>query len=295
MQIENPKYDIHNKYVIIDANCLLYLHGNNHYYEEAITQHLADTMSALNSYKYIGILDNLDSNLNFRKNISTTGYKKNRSKEDLLDRFPYFYEVRELLINKFGFYVASGIEADDVVGIVAEHLKEKRYPDCFKSNDYSYVICSIDKDLKQLKGYHYDLKKHTLSRVDEDVLIMHENANTGKKTLEATGDAMLFAQVLMGDPTDSIIGIPKCGQVKAFKLLESCTNKKEYFEATYNEYIRYYQDKATEMYKENFNLVFIARNNKNINPIEVKYFNNDKNKDLSVFIRTSDYTLYDEA
>ena len=293
MQIENPKYDIHNKYVIIDANCLLYLHGNNHYYEEAITQHLADTMSALNSYKYIGILDNLDSSLNFRKDISTTGYKKNRSKEDLLDRFPYFYEVRDLLINKFGFYVASGIEADDAVGIVAEHLKETNYPECFKFADYNYVICSIDKDLKQIKGYHYDLKKHTLSRVDEDTLIMNED--TGKKTLEASGDAMLFAQVLMGDPTDSIIGIPKCGQIKAFKILESCTNKEEYLNATYKEYVRYYGDKADEMFKENFNLVYIARHNNHINPIEVKYFNNDKNKDLSVFIRTTDYTLYDEA
>lgn len=293
MQIENSKYDIHNKYVIIDANCLLYLHGNNHYYEEAITKHLSDTMTALNSYKYIGILDNLDSSLNFRKNVSTTGYKKNRSKEDLLDRFPYFYEVRDLLINKFGFYIASGIEADDAVGIVAEHLKETNYPECFKSADYNYVICSIDKDLKQIKGYHYDLKKHTLSRVDEDTLVMNED--TGKKTLEASGDAMLFAQVLMGDPTDSIIGIPKCGQIKAFKILESCTNKEEYLNAAYKEYVRYYGDKANEMFKENFNLVYIARHNKYINPIEVKYFNNDKNKDLSVFLRATDYTLYGEA
>ena len=85
----------------------------------------------------------------------------------------------------------DNIEADDVLGIL--------------QGDDS-VICTGDKDLKQIAGYHLNL-------IDPD---------SGIYTItEAEGDALFYKQCIAGDPTDGYHGVPSLGMKKATALLET--------------------------------------------------------------------------
>jgi DNA polymerase-1 len=66
-----------------------------------------------------------------------------------------------------------------------------------------YIICSIDKDMMQIPGRHY-------------------NWNTQRRTMQTVNEANYFfyRQILTGDPGDGYTGIPGCGPVKADKILE---------------------------------------------------------------------------
>jgi DNA polymerase-1 len=70
------------------------------------------------------------------------------------------------------------------------------------ANKGVYRICSIDKDMQQIPGAHY-------------------NWNTGKKFVVTKEDAdwSFYMQILTGDPGDGYTGIPGIGKVKAAKIL----------------------------------------------------------------------------
>ena len=91
----------------------------------------------------------------------------------------YLSEVRALMESKYSHYSRSDYEADDLV-----------HEGC--------VIASVDKDLLQIPGLHYDLTKQTTIRVTD-----------------VEGDAMLLRQAITGDSTDNIKGIKGMGPVKA--------------------------------------------------------------------------------
>lgn len=79
----------------------------------------------------------------------------------------------------------DNLEADDVMGIIATRTR-------------GCVICSVDKDLKQIPGRLY-------------------NWRTGIKTTVTREDGMRFHmyQTLCGDPVDNYRGCPGVGDVKA--------------------------------------------------------------------------------
>lgn len=122
---------------------------------------------------------------NFRDDVATLAvYKGNRKK----DRKPKWYrDVREYLIKYQGAKVVNGIEADDALADA-------------QANDT--VICSIDKDLLQVPGKHYNWVK------EKKVLVTPEQ-----------GHRLLWQQVLTGDSTDNIPGIKGLGAAKAKAML----------------------------------------------------------------------------
>ena len=67
-----------------------------------------------------------------------------------------------------------------------------------------YVICGIDKDLKQIPGNHYNYNKKVHDFVDDDTA--HYN---------------LMLQCLIGDSSDNIPGIREWGQLKLPSFLRS--------------------------------------------------------------------------
>jgi len=75
---------------------------------------------------------------NFRKELCIE-YKANRTKEK-----PKWLEVcREALVVEWGAKVVEGMEADDAIAIKAT------------SNPDEYIMASLDKDFKQVPGWHY--------------------------------------------------------------------------------------------------------------------------------------------
>jgi len=118
---------------------------------------------------------------NFREEIFSE-YKKNRNSKHK----PLFYEdIRSALIEKWGAIVTVGQEADDAMGLMQTDTT---------------IICSIDKDLNMVPGWHYNWRKP-----EEGLVWVGE--------LEAFKFFML--QCLTGDSVDNIPGLYKIAKRKA--------------------------------------------------------------------------------
>lgn len=149
---------------------------------------------------------------NFRHDVAPD-YKANRKAEK-----PYHYaELKEHILAQPTTILVNGMEADDALGIAqtANHRVTG-------SSQWS-VICTIDKDLDMIRGLHY---------------------NWGRDDLyyQAGGDAELcfYRQLIMGDATDNIKGIPKKGKVSAEAALpDSMSNPYEMYNVVRGMYYDY--------------------------------------------------------
>lgn len=104
----------------------------------------------------------------------------------------------------------SNIEADDMMAIVQTEAP----PD-------TTIICSRDKDLKQVPGWHYSWelgKQPSFGPEKIDKFGTLELSQDNKK-LRGTGLLFFYAQMLTGDSVDNIPGLPKCGPVAAHRIL----------------------------------------------------------------------------
>jgi 5'-3' exonuclease len=133
---------------------------------------------------------------NFRRELTET-YKANRPD----NRPKHWAAVRDYLVMQHKAVVCDGFEADDQLGV-----------DQDKTHGTT-VICSIDKDLLQIPGKHYNFVKKIHQEVTHD-----------------QGLKALFIQSLVGDRSDNISGIGGIGPVKAEKVLGGLLPE-EYYEA----------------------------------------------------------------
>ena len=132
---------------------------------------------------------------NFRLRVNPE-YKANR--KDVV-RPIHLDATKEFLVTQWGATTCQGYEADDGLGM--------------DQRDSGTVICSIDKDLLQVPGLHYNFVKKLLTKV---------TPSEGLKNF--------YTQVLTGDRTDNVIGLAGIGPVKAGKILEGLLPE-EYYEA----------------------------------------------------------------
>jgi len=126
---------------------------------------------------------------NFRREILPT-YKANRNglvppmlRQPLMD----------WLLTHPQVVSRPGLEGDDVIGILATNRTTGKA-------DPDRLIWSIDKDLKQIPGYHWT----------------HDGVET---VTEEQADHQHMMQTLTGDSTDNYKGLPGCGPVKAQRIL----------------------------------------------------------------------------
>ncbi len=128
---------------------------------------------------------------NFRETYSTIRpYKGNRSP----DSKPYYYnQMRQHMIEHWAAEVIEGAEADDQTSILAhEHFDTSEY-----------IVCTVDKDLDQIEGRHYNYQKDVFYEVDE-----HD------------GLMFFYQQALSGDSGDNIPGCYGIGAGKAQKFIQ---------------------------------------------------------------------------
>ena len=165
--------------------------------EYLVNSSMEQILSQANATSYEAYLTGRN---NFRKLIYPE-YKAHRPTEK-----PYWLEpIRQYLIATFNAEVIDGQEADDALGI-AQQLNDT-------------VICSIDKDLLQVPGHHYNFVK------DEKIFISN-----------FVGIYNFYTQCLMGDRADNIKGIEGVGVKKAEKILNGRLNEKEMFDAVRDAY-----------------------------------------------------------
>jgi 5'-3' exonuclease len=112
------------------------------------------------------------------------------------------------MIDAWAFSVQETQEADDAIGIRAYSLGE---------NDY--IICSIDKDLDNLRGHHYNFVKNEHYYIAESQAIKN-----------------FYRQLLTGDRTDNIPGLAGIGPKKAEKILQDCETEQELYKAVLEAY-----------------------------------------------------------
>ena len=104
-----------------------------------------------------------------------------------------------------GAVIAHDIEGDDLLGLLATQ------PDMPPA--HRFVIASIDKDMKQIPGLHYNWLK----------------PNSGVYSLEPEEcRRFFFEQALMGDRTDGFYGCPDIGPKRADKILDAAGEGNEW-------------------------------------------------------------------
>ena len=314
---------LHNEPVnIIDGSPLLYIHGGNLFYERSIKGHMETILTDTNTHRYVGILDGRG---NFRKEIAQKAkYKGNRdeAKKKIQETFPYLEDVREHLIEKYKFIVVHGIEADDLAGILNRRLNPNKVMHILlpsvdangemedygtqvvraRVRTYKSVISSIDKDLKTLDSYFYDLKTHIMEAIDYDKSFIMLNKKRNK--LIGCGYKFKYAQILMGDPVDNIKGLHKCGAVGAYKILADCFTEEDCIRACKAAFYKkqvalikeamqtraaeliakgikpnlkmpsydVIQEASDAVYEENYNLITILERNKTVGDIKIQRY-----------------------
>lgn len=165
-----------------------------------------------------------DSVGNYRNSISKD-YKATRKDE----KPEWLEELKEYLIVTWGAKISLGQEADDALGI---HQTKESFNGTWFEGHHNTVICSIDKDLLQIPGYHYNFVK------DEHIEISPKE-----------GLYNFYKQLLVGDVTDNVKGAPGIGEVKARKALDRIVDptEVELFQATQEAYRSVYKkEKLTD-------------------------------------------------
>jgi 5'-3' exonuclease len=139
---------------------------------------------------------------NFRKQIDTE-YKANRKGKSN----KWVNKLRHYLIDYLeGSYASDEYEADDLIYYNSQLLEVD-----------DYIICSIDKDLRQIEGLHYDY--YQLKKQDEEGNEYKVRKGFQYVTKESA-ENLIFEMMLTGDVSDNIKGIYGIGKKKAEKLLQ---------------------------------------------------------------------------
>jgi len=160
---------------------------------------------------------------NFRNDIAVTApYKGNRADKV---KPKHLAALRKHLMQEWKATLSDGQEADDSIAIEATKLGDDG------------VIVSLDKDLDQVAGWHYNFVKREAYYITENVGLLR-----------------LYMQILTGDAADNIIGIRGVGNIKAKKMLEEATNEAELFQRCVEAY-----DGNEDRVVENAHLLFLRR------------------------------------
>lgn len=142
---------------------------------------------------------------NFRYDVNPN-YKANRKgKPDPT----YRQDANAYLVERYGAAVTIGYEADDALSMAGSALGAE----C--------TICSIDKDLKQIAGRHYNWRTDDFDLIDP-----------------LDGLRFFYRQLLIGDTADHLFGVDGIGKVKAGRIINNLESESDMFQsvqAMYND------------------------------------------------------------
>jgi len=175
---------------------------------------------------------------NFRKDVHPE-YKINSGRKSSTDNKPVWFEdLKHYLADREGAVVSENCEADDLLRIWSL--------ECAK-DDKEFIICSIDKDLDCIPGWHFvNIRPHKKGSFSYEVT-------------EEYAEWFYWYQLLMGDNVDAIPGIKGCGPKTAKKILTGASNHEEYKAAVFKAYNKAYGEDGFEHMLFNARLLHIWR------------------------------------
>lgn len=184
----------------------------------------------------LDIIFSISSKSSFRKDIYLD-YKGTRPPK------PRWYELlRAAFIDQYQPIIKDGMEADDVVA--EGHYK------LWKQDPNSTCIASLDKDLYNIPGIHFNTQKNSVAEVTPMEAIY-----------------TFCTQMLTGDTSDNIKAVPRVGPKTAEKLLDTLINfssPKDYFmymntNVISPQYVKAFGDEATQRSALNFKLLDVGQ------------------------------------
>jgi 5'-3' exonuclease len=200
--------------ILIDGDILVYRVGftTNGVAEGVATWRMDSLVESIcrecDSITYEIYLTSQDKS-NYRFEIADD-YKANRK----ADKPEHYSLLRTHLVKNHSAKVIYDMEADDALGIAqTEHT----------------IIASIDKDLLQVPGKHYNFVK-----------------KVHREVTEFEGLKWFYFQCIRGDKADNIKGIPLFGPVKTELCLLGCQNEKELLAKTLALYKKTYPKEYLE-------------------------------------------------
>lgn len=167
---------------------------------------------------------------NFRLGLATIKpYKGNR---DETHKPVHAAAIKAMIRREFDTVTSLDQEADDDIAIAHYAMWCK--------DPYSTVIATIDKDLDMVPGLHFNFAD------DRQYYVEPED-----------GIRAFYEQLLKGDTTDNIPGLPGIGKVKAKKLLADCTTERQMYEVAQALYVEGYPDNPDAALLENARLLWM--------------------------------------
>ena len=145
---------------------------------------------------------------NFRKEIDST-YKANRKSNKWVNK------LRAWLLDYLdGSFASDEYEADDLIYFNTQLMDKD-----------DYIIVSIDKDLKQIEGLHFDYYQLKQKNENGDYIVdtfgQFVKIRKGfKYVTKPEAENMICKMMLTGDVSDNVKGIYGIGEKKAEKLLD---------------------------------------------------------------------------
>lgn len=225
-----------NKVVLIDADSLLYFSS----YGSEEDQLLCETKLSEKIYDILNIVGNsynvekyyvfVKGKNNFRYKIFPA-YKKNRPQ-----KHPIIDVLNQYLVEEFGAIESHNAESDDYVFSYSQY-------DEYQNRT---IMCSVDKDLLQIPGIHYDYQKNVFHIIDEE-----------------TARYNLAIQMIMGDAADGISGLRGYGPKKAEKIIKKEMTLYQCMKAILKEYQKNYPtlQEAKDAVRLNYKLLKLQRVN----------------------------------
>lgn len=175
---------------------------------------------------------------NFRMQRATIRpYKGNRDPDH---KPTYAQQIKEYMRRHYKVVESKTEEADDTLAIA--HMRE------YAVDPDSSIIATIDKDLDMVPGLHYNFVK-----------------DIGYVVSPAEARYSFYRQLISGDMTDNVVGIPNYGPAKAEKLLSPIfkSGKADMFAEMENLieslYVQAYEDRGREAMQECADLLWIRQ------------------------------------
>ncbi len=220
---------------LIDGDAIPYIIAYNMREAEETPANIKEAENSVDSFMdmiftmtgathYMAFIGNEERNYFRHKIYRYAEYKGNRPPEE--EWFKRWNPVIRYRMESFwDFQSDHQLEADDLISYWQEQLVmdgQLSPLSCrveTKLQRTDIVICSPDKDLKQLAGIFYDYKKP-----------LPENSLASPLVSITPYEAYyrLWLQVITGDATDNIAGVPGLGEIKGRKLLDAANDPMEY-------------------------------------------------------------------
>lgn len=212
---------------------------------------IKDIIHKVGGTDWVGYLSH--SNSNFRIDIATIlPYKGNRAGNE---KPPHYQFLRDYLMDTYpdNVFLIKGMEADDQLAIdqynsLTHVVGSSEVDGTSYELECDTIICTIDKDLEMVPGWHYRWAKGSSPEIEPWF------------QTKIGGLRCFYKQLLTGDTVDNIKGLHGVGKKSSLlSKIDDMETEAEMFSHVYTEYYKRFGTYADQFMLENGRLLWMLR------------------------------------